>query len=178
MARTRRVRQSKVIINVTNTDSSSTVNVDEDQNHVENSNEDNNDNDENQNPDGHDNQQIKLKSNVWMYAKKISAERAQCIKCKAIIKTLHGGTTTLRKHLIMKHKLTHLSLPTTSRANKNENSISGEQKARLDYLANVATYEDGRPFTDFRKSGIRKFLAEAIPGNIFLLKVINNNQCL
>ncbi len=112
-------------------------------------------------------EEIRLKSNVWTYAKKISSEKAQCIRCKSMIKTVHGGTTTLRKHLITKHNLTHLILPTSERQNKQKSTISREQKIRLDYLANLAIYEDGRTFNDLHKSGIRKFLAEAIPGNRF-----------
>ena len=55
-----------------------------------------------------------LMSNVWHYAKKVTNDTAQCTKCKMQIKTIRGGTTTLRKHLINKHKLVHLSLPLSS----------------------------------------------------------------
>jgi hypothetical protein len=69
----------------------------------------------------------RLKANVWHYARKITSEKAQCNKCKMYIKTAHSGTTTLRKHLIMKHKLTHLTSDGPSRVKPN-NSISREQK--------------------------------------------------
>ncbi len=110
-----------------------------------------------------------LKANVWQYAKKVTTEIAQCLKCKIYVKTVRGGTTTLRKHLITKHNLIHLTLHTSPRVKMN-NLISQEQKRRLDYLANVAVFEDGRTFGDLRKQGIRKFLAEAVPGNCFSQK--------
>jgi hypothetical protein len=119
--------------------------------------------DENIVSDIHD-EEKQLKANVWHYAKKLSTDKAQCLKCKIIIMTARGGTTTLRKHLINKHDLTHLSLRSSARPKK-ENSIPRERKIRLDHLANLAIFEDGRTFTDLRKNGIRKFLAEAIPGN-------------
>ena len=105
----------------------------------------------------------KLKSNVWDYAKKISASEAQCLKCRIKIKTNHGATSTLRKHLIMKHNLSNLNLKTTLRRQPKE-SISRERKIRLDHLADLAIFEDGRPFGDLMKSGMKKFLAEAVPG--------------
>ena len=106
-----------------------------------------------------------LKSNVWHYAKKVTNDTAQCIKCKMQIKTIRGGTTTLRKHLINKHKLIHLSLPLSSLHKKTSNAVEREQKVRLDYLATVAIILDGRSFSDLRKTGITKFLSVAIPGN-------------
>ncbi|CAF3500538.1 unnamed protein product [Rotaria socialis] len=111
------------------------------------------------------NDEKQLRSNVWKYAKKISKETAQCIKCKLSIKTPAGGTTTLRKHLIKKHNLTHLILYANPRT-KIDSSISREQKNRLDNLAYLAIFEDGRAFGDLRKNGITKFLAEAIPDNL------------
>jgi hypothetical protein len=110
-----------------------------------------------------------LKANVWEFAKKLTTETAQCLKCKIYVKTVRGGTTTLRKHLITKHNLIHLTSHEPRRTKMN-NLISREQKRRLDYLANVAVFEDGRTFGDLRKQGIRKFLAEAVPGNCFSQK--------
>ncbi|CAF4473115.1 unnamed protein product, partial [Rotaria sp. Silwood2] len=78
------------------------------------------------------------------------------------VKTINGGTTTLRKHLINKHHLIHLACPAASRPTTS-NTITHEQKARLDHLANLAILVDGRSFGDLRKTGIRKFLFEAIP---------------
>ncbi|CAF3030240.1 unnamed protein product [Rotaria sp. Silwood2] len=112
-----------------------------------------------------------LKSNVWYYAKKLSSDEAQCKICKLYVKTINGGTTTLRKHLINKHHLIHLACPAASRPTTS-NTITHEQKARLDHLANLAILVDGRSFGDLRKTGIRKFLSEAIPGNyIVRLKI-------
>lgn len=110
------------------------------------------------------NERIQLRSNVWRYAKKNSKDKSQCNLCKVYIKTPGGSTTTLRKHLVTIHDLVQLTLEANPRV-KIDTSISPEQKLRLDYLANVAIFEDGRTFGDLRKSGISKFLAEAIPGN-------------
>lgn len=117
----------------------------------------------------------RLKSNVWKHAKKISMDQAQCSICKMYIKTIRSGTTTLRKHLIHKHKLTHLMSRATLKSEKIV-SIPRERKIRLDHLANLAIFEDGRSFGDLRKNGIRKFLSEAISGMLgkdLLIKYID-----
>ena len=111
------------------------------------------------------NEEKSLKSNVWHYAKKVTNDTAQYIKCKMQKKTNRGGTTTLRKHLINKHKLIHLSLPLSSPYKKASNAVEREQKVRLDYLATAAIVLGGRSVSDLRKTGITKFLSEAIPGN-------------
>ncbi|CAF3115252.1 unnamed protein product [Rotaria sp. Silwood2] len=121
---------------------------------------------DNQNVPFVENERTQLRSNVWNYAKKISKEKSQCNICKKYIKTPGGSTTTLRKHLVTVHNLVHLALEANPRV-KIDNSISPEQKLRLDYLANLAIFEDGRTFGDLRKSGISKFLAEAIPDNSY-----------
>ena len=122
------------------------------------------------------NKRMRLKSSVWNHAKKISKDKAQCVTCKAYVKTPCGGTTTLRKHLMTKHNLTHLTLRANSRIKK-DNSMSRERKIRLDHLANLAIFEDGRTFGDLRRSGITKFLAEAIPGDIFSeIRLINTHN--
>lgn len=107
-----------------------------------------------------------LKSNVWDYAKKISPDEASCLKCKGTIKTTNGSTSTLRKHLFMKHNLTGLAANSASKKKKTS-LISRDRKIRLDHLANLAIFRDGRSFGDLRKSGIKQFLAEAIPGTSF-----------
>lgn len=91
-----------------------------------------------------------LRSNVWNYAKKISKDKAECIKCKLSIKTPGGGTTALRKHLMAIHNLTQLALEANPRT-KTNNSITLEKKTRLDHLAYLAIFEDGRTFGDLRK---------------------------
>ena len=50
--------------------------------------------------------------------KKVSKDKAQCITCKTYIKTPCGGTTTLRKNLVIKYNLTHLTLHTNPRIEK------------------------------------------------------------
>ncbi|CAF1502782.1 unnamed protein product [Adineta steineri] len=106
----------------------------------------------------------KLRSNVWGFAQKITKNKAYCPKCKIYIKTINGGTSTLRKHLLLNHDLVQLQLASQPR-NKPTNSIPREKKQRLDHLANLAIFEDGRTFGDFRKSGISKFITEGIPDN-------------
>ena len=105
----------------------------------------------------------RLKSSVWKYADKISSGIAQCNQCGKKIKTNQGGTSSLRKHLLQQHRELDLSSlkPTERTIN---NSISKEKKFRLDRLLTRATFEDGRSFGDFRKSGMIKFLNEAVPG--------------
>lgn len=109
--------------------------------------------------------EVRLRSPVWQYAKKISKDKAQCNKCNKFIKTGNGGTTALKKHLIDIHGLVSLT-SSSSRTKFEKQSIPRERKIRLDNLANMAIIEDGRSFGDLRKNGIRKFLAEAIPGMI------------
>jgi hypothetical protein len=140
--------------------------MNEDLNNVttEENHEDTNENDTNEDDTDDNVVEKQLKANVWNYAKKITTEQAQCMKCKLFIKTVQGGTTTLRKHLVSKHGLCQLELNSSPRQKKN--TISREKKKRLDHLANLAIFEDGRTFGDFRRSGITKFFAEAIPGNI------------
>ncbi|CAF1080143.1 unnamed protein product [Adineta ricciae] len=85
--------------------------------------------------------------------------------------TTNGATSTSRKHLIIEHGLMHLTLPSALRPKSSpNNSITRETKNRLDYLATVAIIEDGRTFGDLRKSGITKFLDEAISGEFFFDK--------
>ena len=55
-----------------------------------------------------------------------------------------------------------LSLTKTNPRN-NSQSITKESKSRLDHLVNLAIFEDGRTFSDFLASAMKKFLAEAIP---------------
>ncbi|CAF4306140.1 unnamed protein product [Rotaria sp. Silwood2] len=100
------------------------------------------------------------------FVEQLDTKKSQCNICKKYIKTPGGSTTTLRKHLVTVHNLVHLALEANPRV-KIDNSISPEQKLRLDYVANHAIFEDGRTFGDLRKSGISKFLAEAIPDNSY-----------
>lgn len=104
-----------------------------------------------------------LKSNVWEFAKKISPGLAQCGTCARLIKTSAGGTTSIRKHLISQHGIKSLATQSTTRR-KAVNSITRERKARLDHLLNLAIFQDGRTFGDFRRPGVMKFFAEALPG--------------
>ena len=53
------------------------------------------------------------------------------------------------------------------------NTISKEKKSRLDHLLKLVTFEDGRS-GDFRKSGVMKFSAEALPGEEHLLGYLVN----
>jgi BED zinc finger len=104
-----------------------------------------------------------LRSSVWKYATKITPETARCNKCGKTMKTIYGGTSSLRKHLLHQHNI----VPTPSRKSSTRpklTSISKEKKSRLDYLLKLATFQDGRSFGDFRKSGMINFLAEAVPG--------------
>lgn len=104
-----------------------------------------------------------LRSSVWKHATKIAPDTARCNACGKTMKTINGGTSSLRKHLLHQHHV----VPTPSRKSctrPKRSSISKEKKTRLDHLLKLATFEDGRSFGDFRKSGMMKFLAEAVPG--------------
>ena len=104
-----------------------------------------------------------LRSSVWTHATKITPETARCNKCGKTMKTVNGSTSSLRKHLLVQHSLVP-SPPRKAGARKKTTSLSNEKKSRLDHLLKLATFEDGRSFGDFRKSGMSKFLAEAVPG--------------
>lgn len=107
-----------------------------------------------------------LRSSVWKYAKKITPDLARCNECGKEIKTKCGGTSSLRKHLINRHHITVSSSKKPEDRTRN-NSISKQRKSRLDHLLKLAIFEDGRTFGDFSKSGMVKFLAEAVPGKTF-----------
>jgi hypothetical protein len=104
-----------------------------------------------------------LRSSVWRYATKVTTETARCNECGAIIKTIQGSTSSLRKHILHRHNVVQSNSRKSSSLAKNS-SISREKKSRLDHLLKLAAFEDGRSFGDFRKSGIMKFFAEALPG--------------
>ena len=108
-----------------------------------------------------------LKSRVWNYSRKRSADEAECLTCHAIIRTNNGATSTLRKHLVLKHNFINIRLTSTRRNKTAAPSINRERKLRLDYLANLAIFEDGRTFGDLRKSDLKIFLDEAILGILF-----------
>ena len=105
-----------------------------------------------------------LRSSVWKYATKVTSNVAQCNICSKMIKTSSGGTTTLRKHLSRQHQIKDLTFHSQTTQKIINNSISKNRKGRLDQLVKVAIFEDGHSFGDLRKSGMMKFLAEAIPG--------------
>lgn len=112
-----------------------------------------------------DKEETRLKSNVWQYARKITSSIAICNKCQSSIKTTHGSTSTLRKHLITRHNLKYVAINGTVKSKKID-SLTEAKKMRLDHLLNLAIFEDDRSFGDFHKNGVMKFLAEALPGKI------------
>lgn len=105
-----------------------------------------------------------LRSSVWKYATKLTAEVAQCDICRKQIKTASGGTTSLRKHLLRQHRVSDLTSYSRSSEGTANRFITKRRKNRLDHFVKIAIFEDGRPFADFRKKGMPKFLAEAVPG--------------
>ena len=171
MTRSQQVREQRYLV-ITSTANQPPVGINFDENVSTDENQTSTISDE-ENEDNTDNTTSdtkELKSNVWRYARKLSPNEAQCLKCKIKVRTNHGATTTLRKHLIIKHHLVELSSRLSSRK-INKHSINHEKKRRLDHLANLAIFEDGRSFGDFRKSGIKRFLDEAIPGNLVHLNL-------
>ena len=104
-----------------------------------------------------------FRSSVWKHATKITPDTARCNECGKTMKTVNGSTSSLRKHLLAQHSLVPPP-PRRAVARNKTTSLSNEKKSRLDHLLKLATFEDGRSFGDFRKSGMSKFLTEAVPG--------------
>ena len=117
-----------------------------------------------------------FRSSVWKHATKITPEMARCNECGKTMKTVNGSTSSLRKHLLAQHSLVPPP-PRRAVVRKKNNSLSNERKSRLDHLLKLATFEDGRSFGDFRKSGMSKFLAEAVPGESIVHPKTFQNMC-
>ncbi|CAM4898820.1 unnamed protein product [Rotaria socialis] len=104
-------------------------------------------------------------SNVWKYAVRDSNPNfAICSLCKEHrrISTNNGSTSTLRKHLIIKHNLKELTLSTGKISNVRD-QIDPIRKQQLRKLAIDCIIRDSRTFNDFQKSGIKRLLHELVP---------------
>ncbi|CAF1442662.1 unnamed protein product [Rotaria sordida] len=91
----------------------------------------------------------------------------RCKLCQQEVKTKRYTTTNLRKHLGFVHKRTEF-LYSSQRKNylPKSSSISIDRKKELHSAIISCIIKDSRCFNDFRKSGMRAFLAVAIPGYV------------
>jgi hypothetical protein len=115
---------------------------------------------------------ITSKSPVWQYFKRVQINgvyRAQCLiaQCPTTLSIPNGSTSSLFKHLKNIHKITTLKKKFNGRVIEGRvvPKLTKEKKKTLDHLALAAIVKDGRSFNDFHKSGIKRFLDAAIPGN-------------
>ncbi|CAM4822508.1 unnamed protein product [Rotaria magnacalcarata] len=105
-------------------------------------------------------------SEVWKYAiREDDPNYATCCLCKEYkrISTNNGSTSTLRRHLILKHKLKDLILPNI-KTKRSTLSMDPIRKQQLHNLSVDCIVRDSRTFNDFEKPGIKRLLQEFIPG--------------
>ncbi|CAF5228710.1 unnamed protein product, partial [Rotaria magnacalcarata] len=81
------------------------------------------------------------------------------------ISTNNGSTSTLRRHLILKHKLKDLILPNI-KTKRSTLSMDPIRKQQLHNLSVDCIVRDSRTFNDFEKPGIKRLLQEFIPGKL------------
>jgi hypothetical protein len=122
-------------------------------------------------------QAYKPRSPVWRYFKRVTINeinRAQCLVdgCSKILSMPNWSTSALYKHLRYVHKIDNLKKRSNGRVivGRVVHKLTRTKKKKLDHLALEAIIKDGRSFNDFNKSGLKRFLQYAIPGNneIFL----------
>ncbi|CAF1261123.1 unnamed protein product [Rotaria magnacalcarata] len=105
-------------------------------------------------------------SEVWKYAVRgHNSNYATCCLCDdhTRISTNNGSTSTLRRHLILKHNKHELVLPTAKRR-RAQSSIDRIRKQQLHNLSIGCIIRDSRTFNDLTKPGIRRLLQEVVPG--------------
>jgi hypothetical protein len=116
-------------------------------------------------------------SPVWHYFKRVTingVDRAQCLVdgCSKTLSMPNWSTSSLYKHLRHIHKINNLKKKSNGRVivGRVVHKLTRTKKKKLDHLALEAIIKDGRSFNDFHKSGLKRFLQYAIPGNneIFL----------
>ena len=107
-------------------------------------------------------------SEVWKYAvRENDLNYAICCLCKEYtrISTHNGSTSTLRRHLILKHNLKELIL-SSSKNKRAKFSIDPIRKQQLHNLSIDCIIRDSRIFNDLQKPGIKRLLQEIIPGKL------------
>ncbi|CAF1176070.1 unnamed protein product [Adineta ricciae] len=105
----------------------------------------------------------RLTSKVWLYATKLDATaQAACDLCEFKCSCHSHSTSTIRQHLISKHKKTDLIVKSSSRSSKSK--ISEALKNELHQLCYSAIVKDSRSFNDLNKTGIKALLNKLCPG--------------
>ncbi|CAF2972075.1 unnamed protein product, partial [Rotaria sp. Silwood2] len=99
-------------------------------------------------------------SGVWKYATKISPEKARLLSRKG------QSTSSVRRHLRLVHELKEFEEKTIKSAKRYTmmNSLSPDEKRKLNELALNAIIEDGRSFNDLNKPGIVKLFNGLLSG--------------
>lgn len=106
-------------------------------------------------------------SKVWQYAirdKNINFATCRLCSDNKRISTNNGSTSTLRRHLILKHNKYELILPASKRKNSKPSPVDNIKKQELDHLVICCIIRDGRTFNDFEKFGIKKLFQQLVPG--------------
>jgi len=117
--------------------------------------------------------QLLHQSAVWQYAVRDddNPNYAICSLCpnNKRISTNNGSTTTLRKHLILKHDKHNLIL-TNNKRKRTKVLLNPIKKHELHHMFMNCIIRDGRTFNDFEKVGIKKLLQALVPGK-FIYKM-------
>ncbi|CAF4166579.1 unnamed protein product, partial [Rotaria sordida] len=104
-------------------------------------------------------------TNLWNYMVKLQNEKAKCKICGVVLSRKNGATTGLRKHLHQIHKIESFGI-TSKKSRSNVYQLSIEEKKKLDSLIIKCVIEDGRSFTDMRRSGILKVFNHLVQGYV------------
>lgn len=103
-----------------------------------------------------------LVSKVWLYAKKADdGQKAFCSLCDFTCSCDDHSTSTIRRHLISKHKKTDLIMEPS---NSTKVTVSEPLRKELHQLCYYAIIKDSRSFNDFNKVGIKALLEKLCPG--------------
>ena len=103
---------------------------------------------------------------VWQYTVHCSNSRFSiCCLCPndKEISISNESTSTLGKHLITKHQLHELALPSKKRK-RVTSSFDNNKKENLHDLFIKCIIRDGTPFNDLQKPGLKLVLLQFIPG--------------
>jgi hypothetical protein len=107
-------------------------------------------------------------SQVWLYAKKSDdSKTAACQLCDYVCSCSSHSTSTIRHHLITKHKKTDLVLNLSS--NHSTSNLPKKLKKELKQLCYYAIIKDSRSFNDLNKDGIRALFHKLCPGKFIIL---------
>ncbi|CAF1161663.1 unnamed protein product [Rotaria magnacalcarata] len=101
-------------------------------------------------------------SMVHTYAKKVSNVEYECNVCSKAIRCSVDSNASIRRHLLNVHRVDDVN--PKSGEPKLIIQIDPFRKSKLDEAAIKCIIVDSRPFGDFRKRGMRDFLAAAVPG--------------